>query len=428
MEEDNKEQNNTTIRFRKEALEHMWSQHGRFTLNTLIPTYSWGYLIFACLILFSLLIWSIAGTISDYVQGEGLLLSGTEAISTVNAPPGVNQIKKIHVKDGDEVDVGTIIATMENPNLEAQIPILKEKHDFYQKKLQEYTTQSENEIQNRIKLTKEQNDILQKIIESESKNLNEIKELIQTQDYLREKRLIRNFDRRVVQQQLADSQRSLENANNQIIANEMALTSFKNDWKDRIRNVELEEKEALISLELQQEMLNSSGEVKSLIKGKVIHIDKKPGDFTKDGEGIATLSESADTENLRAVIYIPANLGKKVKPGMPALVSPTIVEIAEFGSIKGIVESISDYPVSPQEIQATLKNETIVRTLTQRDAPYKAVVKLSYKDNKLIWTSSNGPGFPITEGTFVKTTIHVKQQRPITLILPGLKSIMGLDK
>ena len=160
---------------------------------------------------------------------------------------------------------------------------------------------------------------------------------------------------------------------------------------------------------------------------KETNANKKIGDFVRDGESIATIAASSADNDLKAIIYIPGQVGKKVKPGMKALVSPTIVKKEEYGSIEGEIVEVSEYPVNPAEVQATLKNETMVKSLTSKEAPIKAIIKLKTIDGKFKWSSSNGPDHPITEGTNVTSTILVLQQSPISLVFPALKKLIVIS-
>ncbi len=424
---ENDEQKPSPIKFRIEAIQHMWDRHGRYTLNGMIPTYSWGYLLFICAVLLCLAIWGFIGTVSDYVTGEGLILTKADSISSISSPAGINQIKKIHFKQGQTIKVGDVIATFSNPELESQIPIYKNKLEFLTAKIKEYQVLSEKEIADRSTLINEQKKLLDKIIEIESKNIEQIEKLLSTQDFLSSKGLIRIYDKRAIQQQFTDSQRSLENSNNQVISNNISLNAFRDEWHQRIRTLELQEQEARFTLLSQQEKLSSASEVRAHVAGKLIHIDKKSTDFVRDGESIATIAALSSNDELRAIIYIPGQVGKKVKPGMRVLVSPTIIKKEEYGSIEGEIEEVSEYPVNPEEIMSTLKNETIVKTLTSKEAPIKAIVKLKMVDGHLKWSSSHGPGYPITEGTYVTTNILVHQQSPISLVIPAFKKLIGVS-
>jgi HlyD family secretion protein len=424
---ENDEKKSSPIKFRMEAIQHMWDRHGRYTLNGMIPTYSWGYLLFICAVLLCLSIWGVIGTVSDYVTGEGLILTKADSISNVSSPAGINQIKEIHFKQGQSIKVGDTIATFSNPELESQIPIYKNKLEFFTSKIKEYQALSEKEISERSSLIDEQKKLLDKIIATESKNIEQIEKLMSTQDFLSSKGLIRIYDKRAIQQQFTDSQRSLENSNTQMISNNISLNAFKNEWHGKIRNLQLQEQEARFNLHTQQEKLSSASEVKALVSGKLIFMDKKSGDFVRDGEPIATIAALSSSAEMRAIIYIPGQVGKKVKPGMRVLVSPTIIKKEEYGSIEGEIEEVSEYPVNPQEIMSTLKNETIVKTLTSKEAPIKAIVKLRIVDGQLKWSSSQGPGYPITEGTYVTTNILVQQQSPISLVIPAFKKLMGVS-
>ena len=42
------------------------------------------------------------------------------------------------------------------------------------------------------------------------------------------------------------------------------------------------------------------------------------------------------------------------------------------------------------------------------------------------WTSSSGPPSPVHAGTLCTAAIVVRQQRPVELLVPGIKDAMGL--
>lgn len=84
------------------------------------------------------------------------------------------------------------------------------------------------------------------------------------------------------------------------------------------------------------------------------------------------------------------------------------------------------FPVNPQEILSDLKNESIVKSLTSKEAPIKAIVTLKKVNGQLKWSSSKGPDYPITEGTYVTANIMVERKAPIGLIIPMFKKAIGV--
>lgn len=416
-----------SIHFRAEALQTLWSRRSEYTLNGMIPSYAWGYLIFVSCIIISVLIWGIFGSVSEYVAGEGLLLAKENSILTISSPAGVNELKEIKIKQGSQFKAGDTVALFDNPELRIQTPILKEKVNYLRDKLKNYNILSKKEIQEREIQAAKQDAIIKKIIDLEMGNLDQIQKLFLSNEMLATKGLLRNNDKRFLEQQSIEARRNLENFNNQLIANEISVASFKDSWLGRILELELQEREASFALANNEVKLASISQVKASISGKVINVHKSAGEVTRDGEPIVTIVAETAGQNTKAVIYLPGFLGKKVKPGMAALISPTIIKKEEYGSIEGIVEEVSDFPVNPQEILSDLKNESIVKSLTSKEAPIKAIISLNKVDGKLKWSSSNGPDYPITEGTYVTANIRVECKRPISLILPAFKKFLGIS-
>ncbi|MBM3469125.1 MAG: NHLP bacteriocin system secretion protein [Alphaproteobacteria bacterium] len=423
----NKKTKNSLINFRMEALQNLWSQQSEFTLYGMIPFHTWGYVIFACCVSFLLLVWGIFGSVSEYVMGEGLLVAKEDSIYSISSPAGVNQLKEIKIKPGGSFQAGEVIALFENPELKAQIPILKSKVAYLQDKLKNYKDLQEKETKEREMQASEQRSIIKKIIDLEFDNIGKIQTFLSGNDALAAKGLLRNYDKRNLEQQFVEAQRNLESFNNQLISNEIALSSFKDSWIQRILQLELQEKDASYALSTAEEKLATISNVKALVSGKVINIHKSAGETTREGEPVATIVAHAQPEDTRAVIYLSGFQGKKVKPGMRALIAPTIVQKEEYGSIEGIVEEVSDFPVNPQEILSDLKNETIVKSLTSKEAPIKAIVTLKKAQGKLKWSSSNGPDYPITDGTYVTANIMVQRKAPISLLIPMFKKLVGVS-
>lgn len=413
-----------TINFRHEALQHIWQRYSQYTLNGMLPSYAWGYLLFLALTVSSLLLWGIFGSVSEYVRGEGLLISGESSIYSISTPTGAHHLKEMRVKQGDTIKAGQAIAYFKSPELSLEIAILKEKDDYFKKTLFDYQKTYEQELQERLSLLNEQKQILNRIVQSEKQNIEQIQSMLNATNSLNFKGLVRNIDKRHLEQQFVDAQRALENGYNQLISNTVAFNTFKDSWQERIRNLEIKAKETAISLKDQEGKLNLAQEVNSHVAGKVIYIHKNAGDSVKDGESIATIA--AVEGEIKAIVYLSGLEGKKARPGMKALISPTIIKKEEYGSIEGEVERISDFPESPQEILSVLKNETLVKNLTAKDPPIKAIINLKKVGDKFKWSSSKGPEFSISEGTYITATILVKDRSPISLIIPAFNKFVGI--
>ena len=88
-----------------------------------------------------------------------------------------------------------------------------------------------------------------------------------------------------------------------------------------------------------------------------------------DGETIAIVSAGGDhAKNIRLIAYVSASDGKKVRPGMSVYFTPSALRAADYGYIRGIVSSVSLFPVSGDSISAELKNRDFAGSLTRNGA------------------------------------------------------------
>ncbi len=151
------------------------------------------------------------------------------------------------------------------------------------------------------------------------------------------------------------------------------------------------------------------------------------------GETIAIVSAGGDhVKNIRLIAYVPATDGKKVRPGMSVFFSPSALRAADYGYIRGVVASVSLFPVSCESISAELKNRDFADTLTRNGTVMRVEVDFLTSDQTgsgLQWTSRNGRGATVETGMVGSLFINTEYRRPISYILPYLREhLFGIGK
>lgn len=124
------------------------------------------------------------------------------------------------------------------------------------------------------------------------------------------------------------------------------------------------------------------------------------------------------TEGLTGVLYIPVDKGKRVEVGQTIQLAPNGVDVSQSGSLMGTVRTVSQYPVSLQEIQKNLGNEQMAGWIVQAQQSFVMEIKFDLvRDDSdasgYLWTSSVGEHKPITAGSFVKGSIIIERRPPI---------------
>jgi HlyD family secretion protein len=159
----------------------------------------------------------------------------------------------------------------------------------------------------------------------------------------------------------------------------------------------------------------------------VLEIKVSPGAVLNIGTPIVVVETEGAT--LDAVLYVSADRGKSVKPGMEVRLEPSTVKREEFGTMVGRVVSISEFPITPQGMAAVLHNDTLVSRFSKDGAPYAASVRLQRDDNSVSgyhWAVGRGPAVRLTSGTLAKAEITTRERRPVELIVPMLRKLTGI--
>ena len=182
------------------------------------------------------------------------------------------------------------------------------------------------------------------------------------------------------------------------------------------------ERRQLQLLRTQRDRLSA---VRSPYKGRVIELLTDSGAIVQAGQAIVTLEQP--DRPLDCYVFVPM-AGKRIRPGMPVRVAPSGVSWEEYGYIAGTVSSISDAPISPAAMNVFLHNDTLVRQFSSQGAAYLVVVDLAEDPSTpsgLRWTSGAGPPLTFGSGTLVGATTTLREQAPITLVVPALRRWLG---
>ena len=222
----------------------------------------------------------------------------------------------------------------------------------------------------------------------------------------------------------------VESLQNQI--EQLKLTRLERDKQMRgeIVNIDTQLNEALRQLDSLVGMQKIAGTVISRYTGKVTEIKAGKGMLIGAGSPIITIELNDSSKvNLEAVIYIPLSEGRKVLPKMDAQIVPSTVKREESGFIRANIRQVSDYPATPGSMMLLMQNEALVRDLSGQTPPTEIRASLitaeSYSGYQ--WSSLKGPPIKLASGTICSAEITLDSQRPLSLVIPILKSTLGIS-
>lgn len=374
--------------FRKAAMEKLSSPERLDVLMKVTSPGGWIALWAIGFLLLALAVWGVVGSIAIKVEGKGILIRGGTVLEVGSL--GAGRISEILVKPGDVVKPGQVVATLSLPDLQQRIANTREEiASLTGQGVSQRAAQSA--IQGRLQ-----------------RQAAELREKISQQEKLAARGLITRNQVMATRQELTSTEMQL--AQGQFT--EAGMSNRLDDARRQLRELETQ--------------LATNAEVKSPYEGRVIELGVNPGDLVAAGTGVATLEPVR--EEIRVIIYIPAQEGKKVQPGMQAYIAPSTIQPEEYGFMLGEVKSVSDYPASPEALLRVLRNAALVETLTGRNAPIEitaALIPDPSTTSGFKWSSSSGPPMKVFSGTICSASVQVASKRPISYVLPIFKRAVG---
>lgn len=113
-----------------------------------------------------------------------------------------------------------------------------------------------------------------------------------------------------------------------------------------------------------------------------------------------------------------------------AEVSPSTVKREEYGYMRGDVVYVGEFPASFDALMRNFQNETLVRSI-MANGPVTEVKVTLESDPKthsgFNWSSSRGPAITISSGTLCTVEVITRQQSPVSLLFPFVKSKLGIS-
>jgi len=371
--------------------------------------------------------WGIIGRIPTRVSGDGILVSnGGRVVDAVSAAAG--RLSSVSIGVGDHVIRGQVIAQIIQTDIAQKhneaVAVLQERERAHVVLVTRVQSELASKSRNFVKLEEALNQVIkatQQRVEYLTVDVRNLEGLL-SKGYTTRKNL---EDRR---QELTSAQQRKEDAQNEILKLRSQKTDLETQRDRELRESEFALNEAQRQAKATAETLTQNTQVISPIEGRVVEVKISPGSVLAVGTPVIEIE--SEGSNLEAVIYIPAEQGKKVKAGMEVNIEPSTVKREEFGMMLGKVESVSDFPMTPQGMAAVLHNDSLVTRFSREGAPYAATVVLEEDSSTTTgyrWAVGEGPNVHLTSGTLARAEITTRRQRPFDLIIPLIKHLTGID-
>jgi HlyD family secretion protein len=413
--------------FRTVALQRAASPEQLDRLVGITKPFDWILTCVTCVALAGVLAWGVLGRIPTRTVGEGILVSGGgRVVDSVSAAAG--RLSSVDVSVGDHVSQDQVIAHIVQSDIEQKqsiaIAVFREREREHADLTSKIATELASKSQNFAKLEAAFNQVVKATnqrIEYLTTDVKNLEDLLGKGFTTR-----RNVEDR--RRELTDAQQRREDAQNEILKLRAQKTDLETQRAHEVQQSEFSLNDARRQMEAIAETLSQNTQVISPIEGRVLEIKVSAGSVLAVGTPVIAIESEGST--LEAVVYLAADRGKSVKPGMQVRVEPSTVKREEFGTMLGTVLTVSDFPMTPQGMAAVLHNDTLVTRFSHEGAPYAATVRLELDPSTISgyrWAVGPGPPLRLTSGTLTRAEITTRMQRPLDLVVPLIKRLTGID-
>jgi len=372
------------------------------------------------------IIWGIYGRVPSRVSGQGILVGSGRVVDAVSAAEG--RLASLGVAVGDHVERGQVVARISQTDTEQKYRNAVEAYKERQREHEDMATRVAAELAAKASNFEKLEVAFNKVIEATDQRVRFLSVDVQNLEQLMAKGLTTRKaleDRRL---ELTEAQQRRTDSQNEILKLHAQKTDLETQRQHELQQAEFAANNARREMQALAGTLGRSSEVLSPISGRVVETETSIGSVLAVGTPVALIEDEGSS--LEAVIYIPADQGKSVKPGFQVHIAPSTVKREEFGTMVGIVTSVSEFPVTPQGMSAVLHNDQLVKLFSKDGAPYAVIVSLEQDASTTSgyrWAVGKGPELHLTSGTLAQAEITARNRRPIDLVVPLLRKLTGID-
>lgn len=412
--------------YRKAVLELHQSPERLNELITVSKPTGWIALCIVVLLLSGCVIWSVLGRLPTNVAGPGILLSEGGRIYEVTAISD-GALNNMAVRVGDRVEPDQLLAEITQADAEREIRGARAQladriadlaraisyRDEEAKLRGESITRQQQALDLRVRLGRQREETL--------------RQRIQTTETLFRDRIVTQSEVLTLQQELAVVLQDASNANSEYARLEAEELQINNTAARRIREAEAAFDEAGRRVNTLEEALEYSSRILAPVAGEVKEMRALQGARMRSGQTVLTLESRG--VGIEAVIFLSPSNGSRVKVGMPVRIAPSNAPREEYGTVTGHVVSISNFPLSFEAIQASVRNEGLARSFMERGPPYEAIVRLerdAATASGYRWTSGKGVSVVLASGTTLTADVTIEFRRPIEIVIPALRDLLKL--
>ncbi|NVO58356.1 NHLP bacteriocin system secretion protein [Rhodobacteraceae bacterium B1Z28] len=412
--------------FRKSAMDRLASPEQLDRLVPVTDSKAWLAIFMLMSMLAAAIVWSFVGSLPSRVKGDGILIiEGGRVFDAVAQADGI--VERLEVSIDDLVEKDQIVARLSQRDLQIELDNMIATVDEAKSELRRVQADVERQSELQDDALKEQISATNERVEVAQERLKNARERLEEYEDLLERGRVTNdavLDRQLAVDAILKELGELRQVLSDIEVRRFDALANNNERIEQARQsvAETERRQAAIESQLQRGSV-----IVTPAAGRVTELQATAGELL--GRGEAALSFETLGDSLELVLYVNPSDGKSVEPGMRVQVSPLTAAREEYGTIRGEVTQVSEFPSTVDGMMAVLRNNELVRQFSTSGPPYRAIVRLDRDPDSVsgyAWTSDRGAGLELRSGTLTEAEVTVRTQRPIEMVIPLLREWTGL--
>jgi HlyD family secretion protein len=374
------------------------------------------------------LVWAFFGSVPTRATGRGVLLADGKASHTVQ-PVVSGPVVELLVSRGQHIEADALIARIEQVSLNTQLASNTARVAVMEHNLARLKAAHDMEFAKSEASYRRQSAAAEEQISAGKIRATQLKEILTADEALLQRGLVSRMEVANARAQYDQTMQEVANAT----ARAVQIESQREQKRDLLADVERQKQEEIDALKAEGARLQSEvsigSAVKSPVAGRVEEIRVGRGDVVSPGTVLVTIGQ-VNPGSFEILAVFANNMAKRIVPGMDTHIRPVSVRKEEHGSMRGRVLSISELSISKAELDAILRNSELTNNLMGDTAPLLAKIEVFLDKGTpsgFAWWGGQGPPFAVTRGTRVEVDVLVDHRRPIALIIPAFRQLLGLE-
>jgi len=392
----------------------------------LISTPRWIWLATLVLCVVAGILYGVFGEITRTVSGVGFTREGLDVLTIAASRAG--SVASVHVKPGDELAPGDLVAMLRTNDIDAELARMKDRVTLLAAESADLETIEDTTIQDAEVARDATLRESQEIVSAAKDLLDRRNQFLAQQEELLEEGLVAGETVLRSRAQIADLRNMMDAATSAQAEARLRVTRLKSEVAaDRAAR---REQIALVNAELTvlERRRENEYAIRSDVAGQVDDMPIEVGDYVEAGDRIFKLLPPSNSQApLKVVAFLPQETGKVARPGDRVQMAPGFADPSRYGYMEGRLTTISELAVAPKELTELIANPLLVsRVLEQQSLMAEITLDLDpATPSGFKWSSIEGWPGEIGPGVILNLEIVYQIDRPIDLFLPWIRSILG---